>query len=218
MKKVTKVIDNFKNVKGLNKDKARELMVNAIKIKTGTILTLPYKKAIIEKMILEKISKKINFIGYEYKREVFWELCKTIGNEKLPISPIFGSIGEAIFKAEPNQYSNLLLDYCGVLDTFAKEIEHAIKNNIIQVGGMMAITLSKIGILNEYGVIGEIFRSMPKEMFKSDIGETELGVKLFFNKILTNNYNVETVFNYSDMKENGEKGMAMILIIIRRNA
>lgn len=207
----------FSNTNGANKNTARNLIINYIK-KGGTILTLPYKFATLEKMILNKISKKFKFIGYEYKKDVFYDLCSLIGAERLPISAIFGSISEAIYKAKENEFSNLILDYCGVLDTFAQEIEFAVKNNITEVRGCIAITLSKIGLQNSNGIIGEIFKTIPRDKFNSNLGETELGVMLFLNKILTSNYEVVEVFNYHDDKEDGTKGMAMILVIIRRNS
>jgi hypothetical protein len=207
----------FGNVKGVFKKEARQKMVDAIKV-IGTTLSLPFEDAIIEKKILDEVSKKMTFIGYEWDKNIFWNLCKTIGNDKLPINPVFGSIGEAIFKATKDTYANLILDYCGVLDTFAKEIEFAVNNDIVQKDGIIAITLSKMGISNNTGVIGEIFNSMPMNLFNTNISETELGIKLFLNKILTKNYSVETVFNYRDIKENGNQGMPMILIIVRRIA
>jgi hypothetical protein len=215
-KLVTKKETDFKNAKGVNKQKARELMVKAVRT-VGTILTLPFEEAIIEKMIL-KIHKKMDFLAYECEREVFWNLYKTIGTQKLPMTAIFGKIGKAIFSAEENQYSNLILDYCGVLDTFAKEIEYAIKNNIVQKNGIIAVTLSKIGLQNENGIIGEIFRKTPYEFYNTTLSQTELGVKLFFNNIMSKEYEMETVFNYSDKKDNGNNGMAMILVIIRRKS
>jgi len=216
--KAYKKIDSFTNAYGANKTQARKLIVSRIINKFGVILTLPYKFAILEKMILSKLSKKIKFVGYEYKKDIFYELCSLIGAERLPISAVYGSISEAIYKAKEDEFSNLILDYCGVLDTFANEIEYAIKNNIMQVNGVLCLTLSKIGLQNNNGIIGEIFRTIPKERFGSSLGETELGVMLFLNKILTSNYEVTDVFNYHDDKEDGTKGMAMILVIIRRKS
>jgi hypothetical protein len=213
-----KKIDSFTNVDGINKDAIRLLIISLIINKFGTTLTLPYKKAKMEKLMLKMLSKKMNFIGYEKDKNVYYELCKLIGEERLPITAIPGNIGDAIFKAKEDEFSNLILDYCGVLDSFADEIEYAIKNNIMQVNGLMAITLSKIGLRNNTGVIGEIFRTIPMEMFNSELGQTELGCKLFLNKILTKNYKVIDVKNYHDDKEDGTRGMAMICLLIRRIA
>ena len=213
-----KKIDNFTNVDGVMKEEIRLLIISLIINKFGLTLTLPWKEAILEKKMLKMLSKKMRFLAYEKNKNVYFELCKLIGEERLPISAILGNIGDAIFAAKEDEFSNIMLDYCGVLDTFADEIEYAIKNNIMQVNGLMAITLSKIGLRNSQGIIGEIFKIMPKKLFNSELGETELGCKLFLNKVLTKNYEVIDVKNYYDTKEDGTRGMAMICLLIRRIA
>lgn len=210
--------NSYMNHEGKEKKKAVDMMVNAIlkfPLPKGTIVSLPSFTCRIEKLIMAKLKSldKFRFIGYEYVLETFFELCKTISTEKLNISAIFGSIGEAIMKGVENEFAHLILDYCGVLDTFAVEIEHVIKNNLLQVNGTMSVTLSKIGIQNDKGIIGEIFKSMPKELFGDSLKQTELGVKLFFNKIINKNYEIEKFHNYQDKGK-----MAMMLIIVRRVA
>jgi hypothetical protein len=205
----------FKNEKGINKDSAREKMAKAIKNFELT-LSLPFEKAFLEKVILKFTKRKMKFIGYEWELPVFKKLVKLIRNEKLPIEANFGSISEAIYQAKENEYGNLLLDYCGVLNTFAKEISFAVTNNIVQKNGIIAVTLSKIGIGNKYGIIGEMSKTIPAKFFKTELKETEHGIIRFFDKTLTSNYRMETVFNYHDIKENGKPGMKMILVIIRR--
>lgn len=207
----------FGNTEGLYKDVARTKIIKSIRNKYGVMLTLPFKKAILEKRMLKEISPKLNFIGYEWEQKTFWDLCKLIGEEQLPITPIHGSISNGIYGAKKDQYSNLILDYCGVLDTFADEIKFAIENDIVESNGIIAVTLSKMGICNKTGIIGEIFKTTPYELFDTKMSETELGIKLFFNKILKSNYTMELVFNYRDKKDNGNLGMPMILVIVRRN-
>jgi hypothetical protein len=210
-------LSKYKNAKGVNKANARDLMVGYMSV-YGKFLSLPHEKAEIEKMILAKFNndKTIKFTAYEWELDIFHNLCKTVFEDKLPMSVIWGSISEAIYKADENEYSNLILDYCGILDSFKDEIIHAINNNIVELNGTISITLSKFGINNSKGVIGEIFKSMPKEMFGTTLTQTELGIRLFFSKILNSNYTIETIFEYADKKDNGNKGMDMILIVIKR--
>ena len=208
----------FGNTEGLYKDVARTKIIESIRNKYSVMLTLPFEKAILEKRMLKEVFHKLNFIGYEWEQKTFWNLCKLIGEEQLPITPIHGSISNGIYGAKKDQYSNLILDYCGVLDTFAEEIKFAIENDIVESDGIIAVTLSKMGICNNTGIIGNIFKTTPYEMFDTKMSETELGIKLFFNKILKSNYTMELVFNYRDKKDNGNLGMPMILVIVRRNS
>ena len=223
--------NNYSNSDGVFKQQARNIMKSAIKVE-GTILSLPFETCELEKQILDEKPSGFNFIGCEMDLGTFSNMVNTILKNKSlekSIKPYYGLVGDLIFKAKEDDYSNLILDYCGILDTFAKEIQYTIENNIVKVGGAICVTLSKMGISNDKTIIGEIIRKFPKAMFQTSMGETELATKIFFTNILGDNYTIETFFNYQDENKdengntiigsNGRKSlkMPMMLVVIRRH-
>jgi hypothetical protein len=206
----------YDNHGGLFKQQARDIMVNAISrfgSPLGTILTLPSYTCALELQILNRIGRGINFIGCERDFDVFQKMVNKIAEERRlrnTIIPRFGEIGETIYNSKENQFAHMILDYCGTINTFHKEIEYAIQNDLIEVEGTICITVSKNGLGNNNGIIGELLRQFPEGTFSGE-KETEMGIKLFLNKVMKSNYRVETFFNYCDTS-------AMALIVIRRVA
>lgn len=215
-KKVVKEKNTYANHEGIRKQEAREKMVNAIASvdsPVGVIPTLPSFTCKLESLILEKIGRGISFIGCERDFDTFHKMVNTIAESqtlKRTIVPRFGEIGEVIFNAKKDDFAHLILDYCGTINSFHKEIEYAIQNDLVQVNGTLSITLSKNGIGNNVGIVGELLRQFPQGCFGDD-KETEMGVKLFLNKVMKPNYKVETFFNYYDSSP-------MMLIIVKRIA
>ena len=207
--------NTYNNHGGFFKQQARDKMENAISFvdsPMGTILTLPSFTCTLESQILNRIGKGINFIGCERDFDTFQQMVNTIANnDKLrkAIVPRFGEIGDVIFKSKTDEFAHLILDYCGTINSFHKEIEYAIQNDLVQLNGTISITLSKNGIGNNVGIVGELLRQFPEGCFNEK--ETEIGVKLFLNKVMKPNYKVELFFNYYDSSP-------MMLIIIRRIA
>jgi hypothetical protein len=213
-KKEVKPKNTYVNHEGVYKNEAREKMVNAITSidsPIGVIPTLPSFTCKLESLILEKIGRGISFIGCERDFDTFHKMVNTIAEStilKRTIVPKFGEIGDVIFNAKKDNFAHLILDYCGTINSFHKEIEYAIQNDLVKVNGTLSITLSKNGIGNNIGIVGKLLRQFPDGCF-GDEKETEIGVKLFFNKVMKPNYKVETFFNYFDSSP-------MMLIIVRR--
>ena len=214
--KEVKSKNTYDNHEGFYKQEARQKMVNAIASAdspVGIIPTLPSYTCKLESLILEKIGRGISFIGCERDFDTFHKMVNTIAENptlKRTIVPRFGEIGDIIFNAKENEFAHMILDYCGTVNTFHKEIAYAIQNDIVQPKGTLSITLSKNGIGNNAGIVGELLRQFPEGCFSGE-KETEIGVKLFLNKIMKPNYKVELFFNYYDSSP-------MMLIIIRRIA
>jgi hypothetical protein len=211
-KKLAKEKNTYNNHEGFFKQEARDKMTNAIKEgPIGVVPSLPSYTGKLELQILDSIGKGFEFIGCERDFDTFHKLVNTIAeNPKLRkfLKPRFCEIGEVIFNAKSDDFAHLILDYCGTINSFHKEIEYAIQNDLVKVNGTIAITLSKNGIGNNVGIVGELLRQFPQGCFGDD-KETEMGVKLFLNKVMKPNYKVETFFNYYDSSP-------MMLIIIRR--
>ena len=213
-KKEEKSKNPYNNHEGFFKQQAREIMANAVATgQIGLIPTLPSYTCTLEKLILEKIGRGISFIGCERDFDTFHKMVNTIAENptlKRTIVPRFGEIGEVIFNAKTDDFAHLILDYCGTINSFHKEIEYAIQNDLVKVNGSLCITLSKNGFSNNIGIVGELLRQFPDGCFTGD-KETEMGVKLFLNKVMKSNYRVETFFNYYDSSP-------MMLIVVRRIA
>jgi len=213
--KASKALKNntFGNSNGVKKQEARKLMANAIKVQ-GKIPSLPFSTCELEKMILDKNPKGFTFIGCERDSKTYDEMCKTIMNDevlKTAISTHYGLIGDVLFDAKEDAFSNLILDYCGVLESFIKEIEHVVENNIVGKGGAICITLNKRGY-NGDSVKNRILSKIPVGIYGNTCGEVELATIIYFHNLVLKNigYSIEEFFNYQDTAP-------MMLIILRRN-
>jgi hypothetical protein len=204
----------FTNELGVQKQTAREWIVNSIYNHEKDFLTLPADNCKIEKMILDKISAKCNFVMCERNPEIYRKLLFRIAKDfkRMPTLQPY-EVSKLIYEAKENQYSNLILDYCGQIATFADEIKHAIDNNIVEVNGIIALTFAKrISKQASKSFVEEIekLNKLSKNNF-GDINEsrTENAIITYISRICGLKYSLEKVFNYRDTS-------AMILIIIRR--
>ena len=140
----------FVNVRGNNKDTARQKMVNHIAqsgLREGTILTLPSHTCKIELMLMEHV-KGFDFMACEVEKSGYYNMLKTIVKNELPMHSYNGQVSDLIYSAKQDQYSHLILDYCGTIGRYANELKYALDNRIVKVGGTIAITLNKRGLIN----------------------------------------------------------------------
>jgi hypothetical protein len=205
------VTNTYSNANGKNKETARNKMVTGVHESglTGTILTLPHVACTIEKKILTN-NNGYNFIGCELDKTTYNGMRQTIRRERLPIEPHHGKISDMIYGVEENTYAHLILDYCGTIPTFAKEIQYAINNDIVKVGGTIAVTVTKRGNSDPNNVVKKL-ANITTNNTKDERGEVEKGIEAFFHKVTGWNYIIQEFFTYQD------KGKApMMLIRIKR--
>jgi hypothetical protein len=210
-----------KSFEGANKIKTREFINQALTVRRGLIGCLPSKKAELEQLILKTTPKGIDFVAHEWNDDIYFELTKLISEKQLPISANRGAINKWLMKLTENELSNLILDYCGCLNTFKTEIEHCFDNKVIGVDGIVAMTFCLNDVHYQKGVIGEMFESINENFFSSGHSKIQMGIMLYMNNILNKDknkghYKVERVFQYSDKNPDTNKGMSMVLIIVRR--
>jgi hypothetical protein len=212
----------FPNAEGKEKQRARIRMVDAIAPKgiyyrqknAGLVLSLPFTQCRIEKMILRR-TNEFAFEGCEREEKYYYEMMRTICKYELPIQPFKCLLSDRIYAAQKNQYAHIIADYCGCFDTAAPELEYAIKNNIVQAGGTIAMTFSLRSPVTN--ILDKMCRI---EKYKGQTNtKTEHAIRVFVKTIGKGNYKVETVFQYKD--ENPEvkdkrKRASMILVIARR--
>ena len=200
--------NSYSNADGENKEKARYKMVNVIdrsKVE-GLVLTLPHIACKIEKQILNW-RPNMKFIGCEIDKPTFNAMKKTIKNDALPIEPYFGKIADKIYGVEAETYAHMILDYCGSVVTFDKELRYAIQNNLVKVGGTISVTFNKRGHHDPTNIIKKL--ATIKSNVEDTRGEMERGVIAYFHKLIGFNYEITEVFNYQDK---GKSPMMMVQI------
>jgi hypothetical protein len=201
--------DAFANSNGTKKEQAREVMVEAIRVSGlyGKVLTLPYKYCNIELKLIE-VSKKFSFVGCETEPKVYFEMLRTVAKEQINMECSPNAIGEKIEVAHKDEYSHLLLDYCGQLNSFQNDIKMAMENDIVKVGGTISITLNKRktvkgGIEDDMNDLNPLGNTLGKEV--------ENAILTFIRIVGGFKYSIETVMPYRDKG----KG-AMILVVVKR--
>lgn len=206
--------NTYTNHNGENKEVARVKMENWVVDSgvVGEVPTLPNTDWIIEQKIAKQLPD-MQFIGAEMHEDTFVTMKQNLKKLTLNAKTYLGKIGDLIFGKVENTYAHLILDYCGMLSTFSKEIEYVINNDVIQVGGIMAITFGK-------PLRGTDTQSMKIKGLAPINNEdtrciSDRGIENYFAKITGWNYEVKEIFYYSDDKGKG-KGYPMTLVIIKR--
>jgi hypothetical protein len=200
----------------LNKEKVRVATVEQI-IKssdnTGTILSLPALFELETKLFKNNQLKvkELNVIGCEFNPTVqvgHNKRIKQIRKALKKIKYLSGRvldiletpIGTMIKMAIEGNYAHAILDYCGNITTYKNEIKLALDKKIVKVGGIIMVTCTKYDRLKS-GVNAI-----------NDLLELANGNK---------NYKIEEiegekVFEYTDIKNGGKHGTAMVAMIVRR--
>jgi hypothetical protein len=205
------VYSGFSNFNGDGKLGARERTFNAVKLskfRCGKIATLPSTEWKMERSI-NQISKRFNYIACENNLEYFKKMVAK--------SDWYGTknechqtpIADLIFQAKEDEYSHLLLDYCGRIETFQKEIKYACENNIVKKGGVIAVTLfktrSNAPIISK---LNQLHSDMTGQHIK--MNDNENAIKMFFHCLSAmTEFEVVEEFTYND-------GSPMILVILKR--
>ena len=207
----------YSNGEGVCKQQAREKIINCITetgLRKGKVLSLPFKTCELELQINRTIHNRFNYIACERSEDYYYEMLETIAKQRLNMNTYLGEIKDKIYEAKENEYTHLILDYCGQLSSAQEEIKHAIKNNIVSVGGIIAVTLCKRGSLT--GKIGAKMEGLPSNYFGDEIGEENKHItaaRLYFADFIGTNYVMPVFFEYQD-----DGKAPMMLIILKRIA
>jgi hypothetical protein len=209
--------NTYSNSDGLNKEFARLKMATYIldSNSVGLVLTLPHIKWSIEKKILN-VNPNYTFLGVETELDTFIEMKATAKNEKLPSKCYNGLLSDKMYGKHEDTYTHIIADYCGGIAKHSKEIEYALRNNIIKRGGIFAITIGKA--IRGKGKNSDFIMSLGATVNNYDKDprcDSDRAIEAFFNRNIGNDYEFLEIFNYTDKKESG-KGYPMTLIILRR--
>jgi len=206
-------VGEYQNGKGENKTHAKKIMQDHIiatnisgHIGTLTNLFIDMETAIYNAM------PNCYFTAVEWKSTIFEQMRKKFKNCGVPIKCIKGEFSKILYGENANTYAHLIMDYCGDLTTIAKEFEYTIQNNLVVVGGIIALTTNKINRRGS-GEMWDYITSLSNEKtinkdfdFRCD---TEIQNERYLYSVLGRNYVVLEVFSYTDK-------YPMTLTIIKR--
>jgi len=201
--------NTYNNADGTNKQYAREKIIRYIiesKVE-GIVPTLPNTNWFIESSIAKL--RNMFFIGVERDHKTFLAMRKMLKTLKLNGEAYRGDMSDKIFGVLQNTYAHIILDYCGQLPTFAKEIEYAINNDIVKIGGIIAITFGKP--IRSTGGMFDVISALGR--VKSNVADircmSEKATQSYFDKITGFNYELVEIFDYQDK-------YPMTLVILKR--
>jgi hypothetical protein len=209
-------LNSFSNNAGNEKEKTRIKIKNAIE-KSGVgfdnpIVSLPYEDLKMELKLLKEVSNKFKFIGCEIDKQTYKNMLSNIIKNDLTINTYFGAIGDLLLTRKKDSISHLILDYCGQFESFYKDIQYTIENDLVELNGIIALTFNnRISTSSRY--IYELMEKLNPRTDNDDDKTVIHSIKTFINRIGGLKYAIEEVFVY------GDKGKAsMVLVIIKRIA
>jgi hypothetical protein len=200
--------NTYANHNGINKEVARDKMANHI-IDSGVIgevPTLPNTTWAIEQKIVSGL-KDMSFIGAECIEDTFIQMKAKLRSLKLNAKTFFGKIGDLMYGKIEDTYAHLILDYCGELPTISKEIEYAINNDIVKLGGIIAVTFAKP--IRTVSLQSTKIKGLAAINNADNRCMSDKAVEAYFNKVTGWNYQVVEFFYYQDT-------YPMTLVIIKR--
>lgn len=210
---ISEVMGGFVNKEGVGKGDARGIMKDSVgkgNTKKFNILTLSAAECKVEQLILNEVSKKYKFTSCESNEAVYNQMLITIATKNLPISTHRGTFLDKIEQAQANEYSDLLMDYCGQFGTKHEDIKLAMDKDIVEVGGSICITLNK-RISEGTFAMYELMEKLNPPTEKNEMTRCEHSLITFINRVGGMKYAIEQVYHYHDTA-------SMILVIVRRIA
>lgn len=200
--------NTYTNHNGENKEVARNKMANHIIDSgiVGEVPTLPNTTWAIEQKIVKGL-KDISFVGAECIEDTFKQMKAMYTQAQLNAKTYFGKIGELMYGKIEDTYAHLILDYCGELPTISKEIEYAINNDIVKLGGIIAVTFAKP--IRTVSLQSTKIKGLAAINNADGRCMSDKAVEAYFNKVTGWNYQVVEFFYYMDT-------YPMTLVIIKR--
>jgi len=203
----------YTNSEGENKKEAKKIMQEHI-IATniqGHIGTLTNVCIDMETAIYNAMPNCF-FTAVEKRLDVYEQMRRKFKKCGLPIKCVFGLFSDILYGQGSNTFAHLIMDYCGNLPKIARELKYTIDNNLVGVGGLIALTTSNInrrGSGDLWDFISLLSNDDTINKNKDFRSKSEIENERFLYSILGMNYIIIKVFPYRDKSE-------MILTIIKR--
>jgi len=122
---------------------------------------------------------------------------------------------EVINHSQTDEFSHMILDYCGIINTFKSEINDVLTRDLVKVNGYISITLSLTDRRNNDSdrEISNIMNTIPLNIF-GDLNMTpnEFCTRLSITNMVMNTngrYKIDEIINYNDTSK-------MMIFLIRR--
>jgi len=221
--------NTFNNRDGKEKQKIRtliaEAMINSIAPMTKPILTLPSDTLKFEKTLIKRGSSKFKFLACECDEKTYSLMMANIVKSKLAtkFDTHFGKLSDMIYKAKENEFSHINADYCGQFNSYYREIEYAMRNNIVCVNGTISVTMNDRiskgckGYDSENEGIIEMMEAVAPNPNPKANEKTLHVVTEFITRMAGYSYRLEKIKRYHDVDEKtGKTKGNMIMIIVRR--
>lgn len=194
--------NTYANHNGLNKDIARSKWVKYIIESglSGNLISLMNTEVSGEREILKALPN-MKITGVECYKPVLNKLRQVIRKAKLPIEAKFGFVQEFMYGVDSDTYAHMILDYCGCLSTKTKELEYTINNNLVQVGGYIALTIKReIRQTNSDNAkrLLSLTNTISNVGIYNNVTDSEKLNEIYIQKLLGFNYQLVEVFNYRD--------------------
>lgn len=206
--------NTYTNNKGLNKDKARTKWVNEI-IKsgvTGNLISLMNTEVSGEREILQALPN-MQITGVECDKPTLNQLRQVIKKANLPIKTNYNKVSALMYGFDSNHYAHMILDYCGCLSTHSNELEYAIQRNLLEVNGILALTICTQMRNTQSKKAQEILgfdKTISNVENYENINFWDKVNLTYINKLIGFNYELVEHFNYQDTKT------PMSLFLIKR--
>ena len=194
--------NTYANHKGFKKDIARNKWVKYIIESglSGNLISLMNTEVSGEREILNALPD-MKITGVECHKPTLNNLRQVIRKANLPIETKFGFVQEFMYGVDSDHYAHMILDYCSCLTEMTKELEYTINNNLVQVGGYIALTVYK-SIRHPNTDKGKFLLSLAET--KTNVGiydnitTSDRVNEIYIQKLLGFNYQLVEVFNYTD--------------------
>jgi hypothetical protein len=204
---------SFGNYFGEKKEIARNMMAESIKesgLVEGKILSLPAAKCILEKKIVNEVSKHFKFDVAEIEPSTKVKMMRTILKDGLPVATISENISDMIAESKADKYSHLLLDYCASFESINKDLTTAMKHKIVKRGGTISFTFSQRYGRSKEGEVNIIDRLNGERKYKREESKTLSAMSSFMSKF--GNFKRINYLSYKDGLENPP----MLLMVVKR--
>jgi hypothetical protein len=216
----------FENYDGEGKLEARKIIcryLDTTNKKGSNILTLPAKKWIMEKQLLE-INKSFKFTAVERDKKTYKKMLNALMlDDDLSdsiISLTNTDVSKVIERSLENDFSSAIMDYCGVIDTAYDDLHKLLHNNLVRRGGIITVTLAQVNrTINNKHCIDNKSNRFIRACNIDPKSASMIATDFLMNELVygvSERYKIEDKFMYKDSKDNNNKGYGMVLYIIKR--
>ena len=194
--------DEDKGFGGKSKIAARQIMSDWA-LKSGVVgksFSFTHKEAELEQVILKDMPK-MTFLSVDNDIEIIKAMKKTMKRLELPLDIKHAEAIDVLRKVEPNELAHAFLDFCCQLHTASMEIRQVLDNDLVQVNGIVAITVSKTVRVDSKGYWFRLWKNFT-EIISNQVEDnrttSDIANVMHLALLMNERYTIREVFNYHD--------------------